>query len=79
MARPPLWKLTPEQKREASYDEYLALTEKYNAAIEADGDTPWHDNDPEKRKALWLQRFRPQGATDSVPRLTLDEIRRSNN
>ncbi len=58
MDRPPLWKLTPEEKREVEYDEYVARKENYNAAIEAAGDEPWwKGTNPEERRARWQRKY----------------------
>lgn len=49
---------TVAEQREAAFQRYLASTVKYNAAIEAAGDTPWHGNDIEKRRELFMRRYR---------------------
>lgn len=46
---------TPED-REAAFQRYLELTEKYDAAIVAAGDEPWHKGDIEARRELYMRR-----------------------
>lgn len=46
---------------EEAFQRYLASTVNYNAAIEAAGDKPWHGNDIELRRALFMRRYqRPE-------------------
>jgi hypothetical protein len=44
--------------REASFQLYLKRSEPYDAAIRAAGGEPWHGGDIEKRRELFMRRYR---------------------
>lgn len=51
--RVPIWHLDPEDR----FDAYVERSTNYFAAVEAAGDTPWHEGDVERRRALFDRRF----------------------
>lgn len=44
---------------EEQFQRYLELNKPYVAAIEAEGDTPWHDGEIERRRTLYFRRWNP--------------------
>lgn len=49
----PIWHLDPADR----FDAYVERSTNYFAAVEAAGDTPWHEGDVERRRALFNRRF----------------------
>lgn len=67
---------TPED-REDAFRAYLAYNEPYVAAIEAAGDEPWHGNDIETRRELFMRRYiRPDPPAQTGLTTDLNIIRR---
>lgn len=62
-------------EREAVFQQYLTSSAPYNAAIEADGDTPWHGGDVDRRRELFNRRYQRPEPPASIPLKTLAEIR----
>ncbi|WP_457063457.1 hypothetical protein ACRYGW_18425 [Mycobacteroides abscessus] len=55
----PLWR-RPTSKaddREAAFQRYVESTVKYNEAIVAAGGTPWHGDDTDRRRELFMRRY----------------------
>lgn len=56
----PLWR-RPRQSvdddREAAFQRYVESTVKYNEAIVAAGGTPWHGDDTDRRRELFMRRY----------------------
>lgn len=55
----PLWRQTADERREAKFQRYCDARQPYNDAIEAAGDTPWHEGDPDRRRELFNRRYKP--------------------
>lgn len=59
-----------DEQREAAFQQYVAATENYNAAIAAAGDEPWHGGDIDTRRELWMRRYQkpapPVGLTNDL-------------
>jgi hypothetical protein len=59
---------------EAAFQRYLESTVEYNSAIVAAGDTPWHGGDIERRRELFMRKYRHP---DAPKDLSIPNIRRS--
>lgn len=57
--RKPLWKMTAEERRESKFQRYCESKHRYNDAIEAAGDIPWHEGDADRRRELFDRRYAP--------------------
>lgn len=58
--RVPLWRRPREsvnEKREEAFQRYVESTVKYNEAIVAAGGTPWHGDDTDRRRELFMRRY----------------------
>ncbi|AYM44107.1 hypothetical protein R2361_16000 [Mycobacteroides chelonae] len=56
----PLWRRPATSKaddREAAFQRYVESTVKYNEAIVAAGGTPWHGDDTDRRRELFMRRY----------------------
>lgn len=55
----PIWRRTRsiEEEREEAFRRYVESTVKYNEAIVAAGGTPWHGDDTERRRELFMRRY----------------------
>lgn len=56
----PLWRRprgSIEEDREAAFQRYCEYKQRYNAVIEAAGDTPWHEGDIDRRRELFMRRY----------------------
>ncbi|MFT9561377.1 hypothetical protein [Mycobacteroides abscessus] len=55
----PLWRRTRsiEDEREEAFRRYVESTVKYNEAIVAAGGTPWHGDDTDRRRELFMRRY----------------------
>lgn len=51
--RTPIWHLDPADR----FDAYVERSANYFAAVEAAGDTPWHESDVDRRRELFMRRF----------------------
>jgi hypothetical protein len=47
-----------EAEREAAFQRFVDLSAPYDAAIRDAGDEPWHKGDIEKRRSLFMRRYR---------------------
>ncbi|MBF9350449.1 hypothetical protein HA138_11760 [Mycobacteroides chelonae] len=57
----PAWRrkrMTEEQVREEAFQRYLRNSVNYNQAISDNGDTPWHQEDVDARRELFMRRYR---------------------
>ncbi|ULP49036.1 MULTISPECIES: hypothetical protein [Mycobacteriaceae] len=63
------------KSRDERFAEFVKRTENLNAAIEADGDEPWHKGDLQARRELWDRRFRRPEPTKG---LSIPSIQGSN-
>lgn len=68
---------TLEDHRTEAFERYVGLTTDYFAKIEAEGDTPWHDNDTKQRRALFDQRYTRPAPPEGL-HSTLADIRGDN-
>lgn len=55
----PAWRRSTEDHREEAFRRYCESKRSYNDAIEAAGDTPWHEGDNARRRELFFRRFAP--------------------
>ncbi|MFV8312591.1 hypothetical protein [Mycobacteroides chelonae] len=56
----PLWRRPATSKaddREAAFQRYVESIVKYNEAIVAAGGTPWHGDDTDRRRELFMRRY----------------------
>lgn len=56
----PLWRrpaTSEADDREAAFQRYVESTVKYNEAIVAAGGTPWHGDDTDRRRELFMRRY----------------------
>ncbi len=56
----PLWRRPAPSEaddREAAFQRYVESTVKYNEAIVAAGGTPWHGDDTDRRRELFMRRY----------------------
>jgi hypothetical protein len=57
-----------EDGREAAFQLYLERSAPYVAAIEAAGDEPWHSGDIDRRRELFMRRYRPINTPQEINR-----------
>lgn len=68
---------TSEEDREREFLAYVESTTEYNAAIIERGGIPWHHGDIERRRALFMRRYRrPEPPEGLAPISSIESYQR---
>ncbi|WP_139361049.1 hypothetical protein [Mycobacterium sp. D16R24] len=52
------WKSKTPEDRDEAFEAFLRGRTEYDQTVRDNGDTPWHGWDEEKRRALFMKRYR---------------------